>query len=79
MGEYFKENTERPKDLQRLDAMARELVAVELLSSDDAEFMNEMDDIGEAIGYFYTVMVESGVDPEEVLQEYGVMEVDDEV
>lgn len=41
---------------------------------DDVEFLDEMDDEEEIIGYIYGRLLELGEDPEEVLNEFGVTE-----
>ncbi len=49
-------------------------IAAEYLDADDAAFLDELDDEDERISYVYGRLLEQGEDPDEVLQQNGVIE-----
>lgn len=60
---------ERERGLQAL---------IEKYFPEDSEFLADMD--GEdKLGYVYVQLLEQGEDPDEILREFGVTEVNDEV
>ena len=56
-----------------------EYIFSEFLGTDDEEFVAEMDDYDEQLGYLYGRLLEQGYDPEEVLSAAKLTEATDEV
>lgn len=44
------------------------------LDNDDKEFIDEIYDLEERLNYIYGRLIEEGKDPDEILQQYGVLE-----
>ena len=74
MGEFSAENQEQAVEFDREKALGQ---VIDLYLSDDKEFLNKGHDLQERVGAVYGMLLELGEDPDQILEDVGVLEKED--
>lgn len=75
MGEFSTENQEQAVEFDREKALDQ---VIELYLADDKEFLNDEHDLEERVGAVYGMLLELDEDPDQILQDVGVLDKEDE-